>query len=401
MEQEFKNPFRPGAGQLPPYLAGRNDEIEYFEKRTLTQSPVNENLIISGLRGVGKTVLLETLRPYATKQGWLWAGTDLSESSSVSERTLATRIITDLAGCVSTIPLSKQGTKVLGYKPNLDTVTYNLSHGYLEEIYNSTPGLASDKLKRLLEMVWDEINHVATGIILAYDEAQILQDKADEKQYPLSVLLEVVQYLQRKDIPYLLVLTGLPTLFSNLIEARTYAERMFHQMILTKLSQDESEKAITIPIEKDNCPVKLGEQGINDIINYSGGYPYFIQYMCKESYDSYLQQKAVGVVMPIVRLNDIIRKLDTDFYQGRWNRVTDRQRELVIIIANLPNAEEEFTLAEIEKGSLGLDLPFSKPQISVMLKSLIKAGLIYKNRRGRYSFAVPMFSYFIKRELAA
>ncbi len=92
----FENPFRPGAGQMPPYLAGRTAEIDAF-KRLLRQTTVLENTILTGLRGVGKTVLLESLRPEALNAGWLWVGADWSESASVSEETLATRILADIA----------------------------------------------------------------------------------------------------------------------------------------------------------------------------------------------------------------------------------------------------------------------------------------------------------------
>ena len=105
--QLFTNPFKPGAGQAPPYLAGREDEKLKFEK-LLLEPPGLNNLIISGLRGVGKTVLLETLKPIAIKQGWLWAGNDFSESAGVTEKTLSTRIITDLAPLVSSFIIGKK-----------------------------------------------------------------------------------------------------------------------------------------------------------------------------------------------------------------------------------------------------------------------------------------------------
>src|SRR5712692_9695712 len=92
----FTNPFRPGAGHMPPYLAGRETEKDEFT-RILRQDVILENLVLTGRRGVGKTVLLETFKPMAIQAGWLWAGTDLSESSSVSEANLAVRLLTDLA----------------------------------------------------------------------------------------------------------------------------------------------------------------------------------------------------------------------------------------------------------------------------------------------------------------
>ncbi len=396
----FQNPFRPGAGQLPPHLAGRQNQIDYFEKNSLTQSAILTNLIISGLRGVGKTVLLDTLRPHAIGAGWMWAGADLSESVSVSEKTLSIRILADLASACSSILITKYEKTPIGFTAKTEKMQQYLNHDILNYVYQNTPGLEADKLKKVIEFAWANIKLQAKGIVLAYDEAQNLKDNAADKQYPLSLLLEVVQYIQRQQFPVLLILTGLPTLFPNLVETRTYAERMFHQMILHRLTSEESREAIEKPIQKEGCPVKLSDAAIDQIIQFSGGYPYFIQYICKEIYDMYLQQLAMGNDNRTYNFEDVIRKLDSDFYQGRWNKVTDRQRDLLSIIANLDNAEEEFTIKEIEEESLNTDNPFKRSPINLMLKSLSENGLIYKNRHGKYSFAVPLFSQFIKRESA-
>lgn len=395
----FPNPFRPGAGQLPPHLAGRQDQLTYFDTNTLSQNPILTNLIITGLRGVGKTVLLDSIRPVAINKGWIWAGSDLSESASVSERNLSTRILADLAVASSHLIVREEEEKQIGFNVQPAKNPVYLNYNLISQIYSDTPGLEADKLKATIGFIWANVKDKAKGIILAYDEAQNLTDQAEDRQYPLSVLLEVVQYVQRKQISIILILTGLPTLFPNLVATRTYAERMFHQMTLKKLSPEESKEAIVIPIKKDNCPVSLSEKFIGEIIETSGGYPYFIQYICKEIYDSFLQQLSVNNHSPRISLDDIVRKLDTDFYQGRWDRVTDRQKDLLIIISNLGNAEDEFTLKEIEEESNKTATPFKRSPINLMLKSLSESGLIYKNRHGKYSFAVPMFSYFIKREM--
>ena len=395
----FNNPFRPGAGQSPPFLAGRELEQEEF-KKMLSQNPILKNLILTGLRGVGKTVLLETLKPIAYQKGWFWVGTDMSESASISEQNLSIRIIADLAGIVSSFNILEEEKKKIGFTPIVEKTEIKLSFAVLTEVYNSTPGLDSDKLKMVLELVWNVVKAKTKGIILAYDEAQNLKDHASDKQYPLSVLIEVVQYLQRKEIPYLLVLTGLPTLFPNLVEARTYAERMFHVLTLDKLKEEESREAIINPIVEDtNCPVTFNESGIKEIIKYSGGYPYFIQFLCKEIYDSYIQQIGIGIKEPQVSISEMIRKLDNDFYAGRWSKITDRQRDLLIIIAKLDHANEEFSVQEITLKSKELNGTFTPSYINQILTKLIASGFIYKNRHGKYSFAVPMLADYINRQI--
>jgi hypothetical protein len=396
--QMFINPFRPGAGQFPPYLAGRSKEKNDFQK-LLQQTPILQNLVLTGLRGVGKTVLLDEFKPIATKASWFWVGADLSESASVSESSLSIRILADLATLGSSFFIGEEYLTTIGYKQDIENRNVKLDYATLFLIHNNTPGLESDKLKKVLEVVWDAVKNKVRGIVIAYDEAQILKDKAEEKQYPLSVLLEVIQYLQKRDIPYLLVLTGLPTLYPNLVEARTYAERMFQVMTLTKLNDTDTKEAIEHPIKKEGCPVTFSEHGISEIIKYSSGYPYFIQFFCREAFDLILQQIKLGVEMPAIRISDFVKKLDIDFYSGRWSRITDRQRELLSVIAQLPNSNDEFTVKEVAKKSEETNQnPFKPAHINNMLVKLIECGLIYKNRRSKYSFAVPLLADYIHRQ---
>jgi len=191
----------------------------------------------------------------------------------------------------------------------------------------------------------------------------------------------------------MLVLAGLPTLFPRLVEARTFAERMFRVVFLDKLSAEDSRDATQKPIEDAACPIKINKQSVDRIVELSGGYPYFIQFICREVYDAFVQgQTSVPVA-------EITRKLDSDFFAGRWARATDRQRELLTAIAKLDNSDAEFSLQEVaDKSRSVLSKPFSASHINQMLVALTNAGLIYKNRHGKYSFAVPLLNRFILRQ---
>ena len=130
----------------------------------------------------------------------------------------------------------------------------------------------------------------------------------------------------------------------------------------------------------------------------SGGYPYFIQFICREAYDAFLQKRAAGE-RTAVPIPEITRKLDNNFFAGRWARATDRQRELLTVVASLANSEEEFTVQEVaEKSRKLLPKPFSPSHVNQLLAALSDAGLVYKNRHGRYSFAVPLLGRFILRQ---
>ena len=393
----FENPFRPGAGHRPPYLAGRTAEQNKM-KSHLGQRIVSQNIILTGLRGVGKTVLLESFKPVAIDEGWLWAGSDVSESASVTEEILATRILTDLAVVTSSFAVIEKRNTPIGFTNSENILQIPLSFNILKSLYDNTPGLVSDKLKAVIQFAWRSLPESFNGLVFAYDEAQNLGDHARKEQYPLSLLLEVFQSLQRKEIPVMLVLTGLPTLFPKLVGARTYSERMFHVIHLGRLDEDASREAIIKPIEDANCPVKFSEQTISAISNLSAGYPYFIQFFCKEIYDVWITKMRLGE-NPDVQTQDILFKLDTDFFQGRWAKATDRQRELLNVIAHLENADDEFTVQEIANLTKELlTKPFSTSHINQMMAKLSIQGLVFKNRFGKYSFAVPLLSQFIKRQ---
>jgi hypothetical protein len=197
----------------------------------------------------------------------------------------------------------------------------------------------------------------------------------------------------------MLVLTGLPTLFTRLTEARTYSERIFHTLMLDRLSAQESRDAITVPIQQERCPVKFTPEAIDTIAELSGGYPYFIQYICREAFDIYMA-RLIAKEAPAIPVAQILQKLDQNFFSKRWDLVSDPQRVFLKIVAQLPNCEGEFTAQEIIRisGDI-LEKKYSSSSVAQYLSRLSDKGLIYRNRFGRYQFAVPMLSDFIKRQI--
>ena len=159
--------------------------------------------------------------------------TDLSLAASGVSRTVP----------ATSIPLGFRATQ-----PTFETVT--LSFEGLANVFDTTPGLVSDKIKAVLLHAWSFLQTSSQRLIFAYDEAQNLSDHAGTDQFPLSVLLDVFQSIQKQGIPFMLVLTGLPTLFPKLVEARTYAERMPHIMTLGRLSDSSCREAVTVPIDQ-------------------------------------------------------------------------------------------------------------------------------------------------------
>src|SRR3984893_7425135 len=166
MSSIFQNPFRPGAGHPPPYLAGRGDERKEFEK-LLDQEVVLQNLVLTGLRGVGKTVLLDTFKPVALAQGWLWVGADLSESTSISEERIAIRLMTDLAPLTSGVVLADD-LPAFGFNRSRKRVTRQIDFDTMNAVFEGTAGLIADKLKAVLEFVWSHLRRKKIkGVIFA------------------------------------------------------------------------------------------------------------------------------------------------------------------------------------------------------------------------------------------
>jgi hypothetical protein len=395
MKSLESNPYTPGAGHSPPYLAGREEEVAAFCQH-LEQDTVLKNVILTGLRGTGKTVLMDDrYKASAQQTNWAWVGSDFAESSFLSEVNLCTRLLTDLSVFTSSLSTAAR-ERTLGFNASQQR-QQSLSFDFLATYFESRPGLTVDKLRSTLQFVWDVASDRGIqGIVFAYDEAQVVRDRPDKDQYPLAVLLETFQSLQRQGARYLVLLTGLPTLFPKLVESRTYAERMFTVQEIGRLLPDAAREAIEMPLR--DRPWKFTPEGVAKIMEASDGYPFFLQFICRETYD-HLVANPRDLAIP---LDAIIRKLDSDFFAGRWESVTDRQRDLLFCAASLENADEEFTISEIVEISKRLNVKrLGQGDVSQILPRLIEKGLVYKNRHGKYCFAVPMFSGFIRRRFTS
>jgi len=395
----YHNPYRPGAGHFPPYLAGRENEINELS-RLLGQDVILKNAIITGLRGVGKTVLLDAVKPVAMKYGWLWVGADLTESASLSEDNFATRLIADLSSVTSSVSVSQKTIKSIGFNAPRSVVSQHLDYQTLVSFYNGTPGLSVDKLKAVLQLAWATLRpYGVRGIVFAYDEAQNMSDQAKAGEYPLSALLDSFQSIQKMSIPFMLVLTGLPTLFPKLVEARTYAERMFRIVQLARLEDEAAAMAVKKPLDAGKSAIKFPKDVIERIVHASGGYPYFVQFLSREVFDSLYQSKLIGNEFEFPE-TEIVRKLDVDFYWGRYNRMTDRQRELVHAVAQIELAGDEFSFQDVVDAATSHMKKVPSPsQLTAMLNALIESGLLFKQARGKYSFAIPMMRQFLLRQI--
>ena len=400
MNERAPNPYQPGAGHSPPYLAGRQKEREEFQ-HLLNQTTILKNVIVTGIRGIGKTSLLrDFLKPDAAKAGWLWVDNDMSESASVSEANLLKRILADLGVKIGGMTVIQGETLEMGFFDSSNTTEIKADYEFLSQVAERTPGLASDKLKAVLSLVWKILQRQENGvkgIVLAYDEAQNMSDHEKREEFPLSMLLDVFSSLQSQGIPYMLVLAGLPPLFPKLVEARTFAERMFRVIQLGNLSHEEAEDATLKPLGEASDRIREFFQiNIQGIYDFTHGYPYFIQYWCRELYEyvtvSHTQDEDI--------VDRIQSKLDADFFDGRWQQLTDRERDLLTIVAGSLSADrDEFTVQQISGPPPNPEIKkFGSSQANQMLATLSGKGMVFKNRHGKYLLAVPLLAEYIRRQ---
>ena len=404
----YINPYQPGLGHSAPYLAGRDNQLDVFT-RVLQQGSQSRNLILTGLRGMGKTVLIQEMKPLAIEANWLWSYTDFSASANITERDIATRVITSFSLFTSKRALNQEDIDHFGILPESDQGNgkHYLNFAALSQVYDHTNGSISDKLKVVLEFVWKYLSKSPTiaGVILVCDEAQNLSDEAAEGQEPLTTLVDVFQPLQEKGIPFMLMLAGLPTLFPKLVSSRRIADSMFQVVHVGSLNEEECRQAILKPIEQHSQLIHLDESDVEAIIELSAGYPYFVQLICREVYDNLLQplnESDLGAsgARSSLPVEEIVHKLNVDFFTDRWTNATNRQQDVLSVVATLDYCEDEFSVQEVsDKSKELLTKPLSSSQVNQLLMKLSQIGLVYKSRYGRYSFAVPLMGQFIKRQI--
>ena len=320
---------------------------------------------------------------------------------SVSENHLAQRLLTDLNTFSGDWEYAASERHPPGFTSPTEHETIRFDYQTMIALFEYEPGLTSDKLKRVLLEAWNLMQKSMPdkkGIIFAWDEAQNLADRSKDKEYPLGVLLDVFSSLQSQSVPFMLLLTGLPTLFPKLVGSRTYAERMFRVMMLDNLSPEDSREAITKPLTGEPESIKSVFGELDEIIyDRTKGYPYFIQFWCRELYD-YLTSATPTIDEQAENIIErIYRKLDMDFFDGRWMQLTDRQRDLLTIVAHLENSGGEFTVQEIVEQSKSTEQAFSNSYANQLLAKLFEKGMVFKNRHGKYTLAVPLLNEYIIR----
>jgi len=381
----MNNPFRPGNGIMPPYLAGREDEILWFERSLTSALSLPQNLVLSGVRGTGKTVLLRKFEEICTKKKWLFVRREFNNKLN-QEGEFLNAILTDVIAKTKGISLIKKLKKPLigfgrEYKDDIE-------EDFISVLIQKYKGTLGDRLEAVLTDVYESfLDSGYNGLVFLYDEFHFIEDGKVADNFPLSLLLESFSHVQQDGLRYYLVLSGLPQLFPNLVKAKTYAERMFTVKSIGSLSKEASRKAIMLPLK--NSSFNFTNELIDALIEETQGYPYFLQF-----YPYYLIQ---NIPKKKIGLKDfkgmsllLIKELDESFFSGRFNRASDSEQRILFEMARLS--------PEIRFSELREKAKIDKNYLNQILISLTEKGLIFRVGRGKYRFTLPLFEKFLLRK---
>lgn len=345
---------------------------------------------LTGLRGVGKTVLLGEFEGVAKEAGWAPGFLELNPRHNTDDaladtvRSLAVRIGEDVSKTErlkATLGRAVRAAGSLG-------VTYNDVKVSLDATsVDGTPDVA----KELFDLVELAVEKGRDGVVLLLDEAQVIRDERDRGgDHPLSLLISAVAALQRKDVPLGLVLCGLPTLTGNLLKARSYTERMFRGEEVGRLGADEATAAFVEPL-RDRL-ISADSQLVEAVVREVEGYPYFIQLWGAELWDA---AEATGLTVLDERLldaatEDIYRRLDIDFYEPRVSTLTPAEQDVLLATAECPYPP----LATL---NLNDAVDKTSGNVNVLLGRLVEAGVLYRVRKGQYEYTAPKFREYLLR----
>lgn len=383
---ELENPFRPGAGSPPPALVGRDALIKSFRitvGRALAGRP-GQSVMPIGLRGVGKTVLLNCFADVAIAEGLRVSYMEAPEAGDFASL-LGAQLRKVLLGLDSAGKTTRAVTYALGV---LRSFTYTLPDGSsialgVDPIAGQADsGDLSEDLTDLLVAAGEAARERGTGIVLAVDEVQYL--KAND----LAALISAIHRTVQLNLPVVLVGAGLPQLPGLTGSAKSYAERLFRFPHIGSLSADEARDVLKLPVL--DAGVKYTRQALDRVLEQTQGYPYFLQEwgyaIWNVATQSPIDLKAVERAEPLVR-----NKLDSNFFLVRMDRITPAETLYLKAMADLGPGPHR-------SGDIASQLNVRVESVAPRRSGLITKGMIYSPAHGDTAFTVPLFDEFLRRQ---
>jgi len=382
-----RNPYNPGAGTQPPVFLGRDELIEEFRvalERTIAGRP-GKSLVPIGLRGVGKTVLLNKFVETARERGAKIAFVEAPEGGAFRQMLAAQlrKILTELdsVGPLSTVVKKAKGAlKSFSVTVGLDgSTSFGLGGDALAGTADS--GILSEDLTDLLEAVGEAARDRKTCVVLAIDEVQYLNEEE------FGALITAIHRTTQQALPLILVGTGLPAIPMLAGNAKSYAERLFNFPRIDSLNDEDARNAIADPAKAQG--VVFEEAALDEIVDLTKGYPYFIQEWGYEAWNaapsSPISAEIVANVRAIVQT-----KLDRSFFSVRLDRLTPSERKYLRAMAQLGFGPHR-------SGDIARQYGTGVESAAPIRSLLIKKGMVYSPAHGDTAFTVPLFDEFMRR----
>lgn len=384
----LNNPYSPGAGRVPVMLAGRDNEINLWNSSLiqLEKGRTTRPLALYGLRGVGKTVLLNKMYKAALDRGWYVALIEVAEGKSLREQVAFAfdDLLRKLASPKAGKKIIKALKTILNFKASLGILgNYSLEVDLGDEKGSFvSSGIIENDLVSLIEVLLDAAEENNVGVSLLIDETQELSSK------DLGALSYLSHYFTQRERAFTSAITGLPTLPSILATAKSYAERLYSYHLIDKLTISAANDAIILPAKQEDT--EWSKSAVESIIFHSECYPYFLQEFCANAWNVAKNRK-IEVEDVECSYKVALAGLDLGFYKSRWDRATDTQKRYMKVMAE-DNDNISLT-SEIAK-KLGLKIASTSPY----REELIRKGLVYSPNHGEIAFTVPKMSEFVMRQ---
>ena len=384
------NPYTPNAGAEPQAIVGRDDQLESFDLLLgrISRGRTEQSMIITGLRGVGKTVLLGRFRATALDQDWVVVVLEVSKHDDGEfRRDISARLRTallELSPRARWTDRFRNAAAVLkSFTLTVDssgTVTAGLDVDDAVEGYADHANLSMD-----LTDVFVALGEAATerdrGVVLLLDEVQFLS------KVQLEALIEALHKMVQRKLPITMVGAGLPQIAELAGDAKSYAERLFKFPAIANLSPADAKTALTRPAADEQA--SFTDDALDEAVSITGGYPYFIQEL----------GYAVWTVAdgPQITLADVTlavpayeSKLDTSFFRVRLDRATELQRAYLRAMAELGSTPQKASDVADVMARTSINLGPTRAE-------LINMGLLYTPEHGYAAFTVPHFDRFMLR----
>ena len=387
------NPFSPGAGSQPPELAGRQlvlADVDVALQR-VKRGVFTRSSIFVGLRGVGKTVLLNQVRDLAEVHGFHTVFVEAHEQKSLPALLIPPlrKILLRLNTSEQIGAAAKRGLRVLKSFASNFTGKFSMGEhidvelGILPEVGAADSGDLEHDFAELLVALGEAAQERKTSVCLLIDELQYLDE------HEMSALIMGLHQISQRKLPLILYAAGLPLILGLAGRSKSYAERLFTFPRIGVLDGPSARQAVEKPLAALN--VTLTPQAVDGILEKTGRYPYFLQQWGYEAWN-------VATASPIT-LDDVknaslraISQLDDSFFRVRFDRLTKREKDFLFAMVHVGGETQR-------SGDIADQLGVKPTSIGPLRSSLIRKGMIYSPAHGDNAFTVPLFDEFLRRQI--